>query len=113
MEYINEKVFKDFSSDEKLKDFLLPNLNDDADLHRKIDEDNKFTRKNVVKLDLDNDTSVRKMIVIDDCLHCPNWMECEPSKKLTSQQRLSLMIGIGRAKFILIGCPLDDVPKIN
>ena len=49
---------------------------------------------------------VKKMIVIDDCLHCPNWTKCEPNTKLTSQQRLSLMIGIGRAKFILDGCPL-------
>ena len=59
------------------------------------------------------DEPVKKMIVIDDCLNCPKWLSCEPSMKLTSQKRLSLMIGWGRVKFILEGCPLDDVPKTN
>jgi len=49
----------------------------------------------------------RRMIVIDDCLHCPQWMECPPSKKLTPKQRFTLTCGVGIGKFILKGCPLD------
>jgi hypothetical protein len=56
------------------------------------------------------ETPVKKMIVIDDCLECPKWMECSPSKKLTPDQKFTLKVGIGIGKFILIGCPLEDVP---
>jgi hypothetical protein len=67
-----------------------------------------------IKFSTKMEEPVKKMIVIDDCLQCPKWMDtCEPSKKLTPQHRLSLMIGWGRVKFILEGCPLDDVPKTN
>lgn len=57
------------------------------------------------------ESTVKKMIVIDDCLQCPLWMKCKPSKSLTAKQRFTLKVGIGIGKFILKGCPLDDVPS--
>lgn len=51
---------------------------------------------------------MKKVIVIDDCLSCPKWMKCSPSKKLTPQQRFTLKVGVGVGKFILNGCPLED-----
>lgn len=53
--------------------------------------------------------TIKKVIVIDDCLKCPNWTKCKPSKALTSKERLTVTIGVGVGKFILKGCPLDDL----
>lgn len=52
--------------------------------------------------------NIKKAIVIDDCVQCPNWQKCKPSKVLNSKQRMSIMIGIGVPKGILKGCPLPD-----
>lgn len=57
-------------------------------------------------------SKTKKMIVIDDCLQCPKWMKCKPSKALTSKQKFTLKFGVGIGKFILKGCPLEDVPVI-
>ncbi len=49
-----------------------------------------------------------KMIVVDNCLVCPRWGECKPSKKLQNKERLFLTCGVGIGKFILEDCPLPD-----
>lgn len=57
-----------------------------------------------------NDIEVKKMIVITDCMECPKVGKCGPWRKLTSHQRFKLKYGVGVGKFILVGCPLEDVP---
>jgi hypothetical protein len=54
---------------------------------------------------------VRKMIVVTDCMECPNVGKCSAWKKLTAKQRFTLKIGVGIGKFILKDCPLDNVPN--
>ncbi len=53
---------------------------------------------------------VKKMIIIEDCLECPKFMRCKPSRALTPGQRFTVKTGVGLGKFILKGCPLEDVP---
>jgi len=55
---------------------------------------------------------MKKMIIIEDCLHCPNWLKCEASKKLTPKQRFMLMTGVGIGQFILKECPLKDLKDV-
>lgn len=55
----------------------------------------------------------KKVIVIDDCLTCPKWLKCKPSKELTSKQRFTVTLGVGVGKFILKGCPLDDLNPVE
>ena len=55
---------------------------------------------------------VRKMIVITDCMECPEVGKCSAWKKLTAKQRFQVKFGVGVGKFILKGCPLDDAPKM-
>ena len=58
-------------------------------------------------------SEVKKIIVIEDCLSCPKWMKCKPSKALTAHQRFIVKVGVGIGKFILKGCPLEDYNKNN
>ena len=53
-------------------------------------------------------SKVRKIIIIEDCLQCPEWMKCKPSRALTAKQRFILSTGVGINNFILKGCPLKD-----
>lgn len=54
---------------------------------------------------------VKKMIVISDCMKCPNVGKCSAWKKLTPKQKFILKTGAGIGKFILKECPLDDAPN--
>ena len=56
-------------------------------------------------------TEVNKMIVITDCMECPKVGKCGAWKKLTPKQKFTLKTGVGIGKFILKGCPLEDVDK--
>jgi len=56
------------------------------------------------------DSQVKKMIVISDCMECPNIKNCVAWKKLTPKQKFTLKVGVGIGKFILKDCPLEDVP---
>ena len=58
-------------------------------------------------------SDVKKIIVVEDCLQCPKWMKCKPSKALKPKTRFTLICGVGIGKFILKGCPLDDLPIIT
>ena len=53
----------------------------------------------------------RKMIVINDCMECPNINKCTAWKELTPKQKFTLKVGIGIGKFILKDCPLEDAPS--
>lgn len=53
---------------------------------------------------------IRKMIVINNCMECPNVGKCAAWKRLTPKQRFTLKTGVGIGDFILNGCPLDDLP---
>lgn len=55
----------------------------------------------------------KKMIVLDDCMQCPFWGKCKPSKALTKRQKLTLVLGQGVGKFILQGCPLQDAEEFE
>ncbi len=57
------------------------------------------------------ETLIRKMIVINDCMECPNVGKCTAWKKLTPNQKFKLKVGIGIGKFILKDCPLEDIPS--
>lgn len=54
--------------------------------------------------------TVRKAIIVDNCLECP-MLKCGPSKALKPKQRFVLQTGVGVGKFILKGCPLVDFPE--
>ena len=51
------------------------------------------------------------MIVINDCMECPNINKCTAWKELTPKQKFTLKVGIGIGKFILKDCPLEDAPS--
>lgn len=51
---------------------------------------------------------LRKVIIIECCDGCPFNGKCKPWKKLSSNQRMQLSLGVGIGKFILNGCPLPD-----
>lgn len=53
-----------------------------------------------------------KIIRIKDCLECPKFMKCKPSKALTPRQRFQLKVQIG-VSGILKGCPLEDYKPTN
>ena len=46
---INERVFEDFGSPESLKEFLFPNVNEDLNLFKKINNDN--SSRKIIKID--------------------------------------------------------------
>lgn len=52
---------------------------------------------------------MKKAIIVEDCVQCPKWLKCTPSKKLSSKQRFIILTGVGLNKVILKGCPLPDL----
>lgn len=59
------------------------------------------------------ETQVRKIIIINDCMECPNIGKCTAWKKLTPAQKFVLKTGVGVGKFVLKECPLEDYPSDN
>lgn len=55
--------------------------------------------------------AIKKIIIIEDCLQCPKFMKCTPSKALTPNQRFRVKTQVGVGKFILKGCPLETYKK--
>lgn len=56
---------------------------------------------------------LKKMIVISDCMECPEVGKCRAWKKLTPGQRFTLKVGVVVDKFILKDCPLEDFNMPN
>jgi hypothetical protein len=50
-----------------------------------------------------------KMLIINDCLECPNAKEC--FKKLSAKERFIIKTGVGLQNSILKTCPLLDAPE--
>lgn len=49
-----------------------------------------------------------KIIVVTSCDDCPFNGACPAWKKLTSEQRISLTLGVGIGDFVLRECHLED-----
>lgn len=54
--------------------------------------------------------TVKKIIIVTDCLECPLVTSCAQFKKLTPKQRFYLKTAVGLTNAILKTCPLDDAP---
>ena len=51
----------------------------------------------------------RKIIIVDSCQSCPYEGVCEQWSKLTKQETVRIVLGVGSPKkFILNGCPLPN-----
>jgi len=46
--------------------------------------------------------------IVYDCIQCPKWLKCKPSKALTESQRFAIKTGIGLQNYILPDCPLPS-----
>ncbi|HDY89980.1 MAG TPA: hypothetical protein ENH82_17900 [bacterium] len=49
-------------------------------------------------------------MIIENCIQCPKWMKCKPSKALTAPQRFAMKTNSALNKAILKNCPLEDAP---
>lgn len=49
--------------------------------------------------------------IIKDCIQCPEWLKCKPSKALTAPQRFAALTSSKLNKAILKDCLLKDAPK--